>query len=226
MHQTRQPIDGEAWAQLLRDVGAIWWHDGSAERPHAILTSGLHSNGFMNGDCFKQFPHMMDWAAHDLVSRLEERGLKLKEVDCVIGPAMGAITLAHDVARVIARETGQAVRATYAEKGESGEDRFVFKRTHVLPGERVLIVEDVITTGGSSLAVADAVRRSDGVVLPFIGALVIRHENAKIDGLSIAHLTGFFPHAWEKEECPLCRKGSKAIRPKGRAGWNALTCAP
>jgi orotate phosphoribosyltransferase len=135
---------------------------------------------------------------------------------------MGAITLAHDLARHISLETGNVCRRGYVEKEiVDGEKRMVFNRTDIQPGERILMVEDVLTTGSSADLTATAIERSGGVVVPVMAVLFNRSGEHRVRGRSVVSLIDrplplFAPH-----NCPLCRQGSKALAPKHH--WPQLT---
>jgi orotate phosphoribosyltransferase len=110
----------------------------------------LHSDGFVNSELVFEDPLCLDEMCADLVELLAVRGAPLHEVDRVVGPAMGAITLAHDVARRIGYWRHWSCTRAYAEKEVvNGQNRMVLRRTSISPGESVLLVEDVLTTGQS-----------------------------------------------------------------------------
>lgn len=221
--------DAEYWKRKYREKGAFWVHDGSSRRPHAILTAEKrggkrHSSGFFDSELVMEDSFILDKAAFDLVHLLERRGLKLNSVDRVVGPAKGAITLAHDVARRIcsSRSCSRPCLRSYAEKETDGDGKriFVFKRTSIRPGERILIVEDVLTTGESANLTAKAVVSLGGTVLPFVGALVNRSRFVKVRGKKIVALVKHPMPAWVPGKCPLCKNGSRAILPK--ENWAVL----
>jgi len=139
-----------------------------------------------------------------------------------MGPAMGAITLAHDVARHISEETARHCRATYAEKmvDSEGAGYFAFSRTRIISRERVLVVEDVVTTGKSTRLVVEAVRAFGATIVPYMGTLVSRTDATHIDEMEIVCLTDFHPSTWSEGDCPLCEQGSEALRPK--TNWDTM----
>lgn len=212
------------WMRRFQDIGALWVHDGNPRRPHAELTSdGRHSNGFFNAGVVAENPTYLDGAAGDLVDLLSREGFSLDVVDWVVGPAMGAITLAHDVARHIGYRRGFPCRCAYAEKEVvDGRKRMVILRSIIKPGARVLLVEDVLTTGQSVGLVADAVREAGGVILPYMAVLVNRSGFTEVDGRKIISLVEKHMPKWTPEECLLCKEGSEAIRPKGVENWARL----
>jgi orotate phosphoribosyltransferase len=212
------------WFKLFKDL-ALWLDEGKCLY-HAELSSGLHSNGFFNSEKFFEMPGQVDHAARDLMELLQKTGLELDLVDRVVGPAMGAITIAHDLARSLGRECSKACRFSYTEKkveGENGTKKMAFRRSSIYPHEKVLLVEDVLTTGGSVLMVKKAVEDAGGEILPFVAILVNRSGLQEIEGLKVVSLFEVEIVNWSAEDCPLCQLGSKAIRPKEDGNWDLLT---
>lgn len=139
----------DGWISQYQQKGALWIHDGNPQRPHALLTSGKHSNGFFNSELVMEDSILLDEACFDLLKLLEGEGVTLNDVDRVVGPAMGAITLAHDISRHIGRARDRFCLRAYTEKATDGDEKLmVFKKTAIREGERILAAEDVLTTGG------------------------------------------------------------------------------
>jgi len=203
------------WMQEFTRAGAIWLHDGAPARPHALLTSGLHSDGYVNCTLVAQDPALVRRilsAPDGLAPRLPK-----EKPDWVIGSPMGAITLAYAVAERL------NARAGYTERDGDG---MKLARFEIAPGARVLVVEDVISTGGSTLKTVEAIKAAtkDGAqLLPFILCLVNRSGGATLGPFALRALLEPAIHNWKPEECPLCRRGSPALRPKTH--WKELTCA-
>jgi len=223
----------QEWTEAYRRMGALWIHDGNHQRPHAELTSGKHSSGFFNSSIVSQDAWLLDRAAVQLVAGLQQcEDVAIGSINRVVGPAMGAITLAHDVARHITARClmptdpqCQPCYTSFTEKAvdtSSQRKRMAFTRTSVDPGETVLLVEDVITTGSSVELVLDAVRHAGGDVLPFVLTLVNRSGQSEVLGMKIISLITEHMPIWEPEECPLCQAGSEAIRPKEGINWARL----
>ena len=218
------PTASDKWKRRYGEKGALWIHDTNPLRPHALLTSGKHSSGFFNSELVMEDSLLLDDATHELVLLLARQGLVVNDVDRVVGPAMGAITLAHDVARHISEErtNGICLRAYTEKEGEGESKSMVFKKTTIRPGEHVLAVEDVLTTGGSVELTARAVRGGQGIVLPYVAVLVNRSGLVEVDGMKIVALIDHSMPTWEAAECPLCKQGSEALRPKGVENWTRL----
>ena len=201
------------WKQVFEENGAIWIHDGNANRPHALLTSGLHSDGFVNCTFITQQPVLLQKivsASDGLAPHLPQ-----EKIDWVIGSAFGAITLAHSVALQISS------RAGFTEKdGEAMK----LSRFEVEPSASILVVEDTISTGGSTLKTMDGIMNA-GIpkenILPYIVCLVNRSGRKDLAGKEIRALLTLQIHSWQAVECPLCKLGSTAVRPKSH--WRELT---
>ncbi len=177
---------------LFRRAGAVL--DG-----HFLLTSGLHSPVYWEKFRILENP---DITAN--LCGMIARHFKGELVDAVAGPTTGGIILAYEVARQL------GVPAIYAEK--EGEKR-AFRRGFVLtPGERVLVVDDILTTGKSVREVLEAVAERGGVVVG-IGVLVDRSEHDLKLGYPLLSCLRTVIPAYKPEECPLCKKGLPLVKP-------------
>lgn len=221
----------EEWYETYQQYNAIWTHDNNPERPHALLKGGEHSSGFFNSELVMEDPVVLKHAAADLVKLLEDTtNTDLDTVNRIVGPAMGGITLASDIAfkvnewRNSRYDFPRCLRA-YTEKKDDGPDSpMFFNKTNIRPGEHIVLVEDVLTSGGSVGRTAKAVLEKGGVILPFVLVLVNRSGLKEVDGRLIIALIDRHMPKWDpnKVECPLCKIGSKALRPKENENWAAL----
>jgi len=144
--------------QIFKDAGAIL-------EGHFLLTSGLHSPVYWEKFRVLQYPHYTE-----KLCRLIAKHFKKDNVQVVAGPTTGGIILAFEVAKQL------GVKGIFAEK--EGETR-VFRRDFTInPGERVLIVDDILTTGSSITEVMEAVKKLRGIIVG-IGVLVDRAEQKK-----------------------------------------------
>lgn len=219
--------DMRGWIQTYKERDALWIHDGKFLRPHALLSSGMHSGGFFNSELVMDDPCLLDDACQALLERLMEEGFDINDVHRVVGPAMGAITIAHDLARRIGRRRGRPCLRGYTEKqkveeGARDTHLMIFNRTTIRPGEMILPVEDVVTTGGSIMATITAVAANFAWVAPFVATLVNRSGRTKFGDQKIVALIDQPMPTWTPEACPLCKEGSKAIKPKGAENWARL----
>ena len=131
------PVESEGeWSRLLEEVAML-------ERGHFLLSSGLHSPVYIQVARLLQHPDIATSVFAAMARRFVDRGVQV-----VVGPAIGAVIIAYEVARYL------NARAVWTERVEG---RMALRRSFaVAPGERALIVEDVITTGGSVLEVREA----------------------------------------------------------------------
>jgi orotate phosphoribosyltransferase len=216
---------GEGWVQEYRTKNALWIHDGNPKRPHALLTSGKHSNGFFNSRLVIPDEVLLRDAAADLLEILVQSGGNIWEVGGVVGPQTGATKLAeftHD--EIVAQTRGNCFWASPAKNETAGEKSMVFiaEELELFPGRHVLLCEDVLTTGGSVDMAASAIANAGGVTLPFILVLVNRSGLIEVSGKRIIALIDRSMPMWTPEECPLCPQGSEAIRPKDPREWARL----
>ena len=174
--------------QLLIDTKAIL-------EGHFLLTSGLHSPLYVEKFNVLQHPEYTEKMCKELAERFRD-----KQVELVIGPMTGGILLAH--------ETGKALgtRAIFTER-EKGV-MTLRRGFRIEPGTRVLIVEDIVTTGGSVKEVVDVVKKSGGIIVG-VGLLVDRSGGTadfgvpKEDVQALLHLT---VPTYKPDECPLCQQ--------------------
>ncbi len=205
------------WFDVL-DAG--WIHDGDPKKPHAELTSGKCSNGFF--DCLRvlRHPNLNEILARQLTQKLKADGIE--EVDWVIGSPYAAITFSHEVAKALGAVHGFAEKDPTDPKGK----KMVWRRMTIPEGAIVLQVEELITTSGTFQEVRRAVGEgnSESVeILPVVGALIHRPSKlpADYDDTKVVALVEKEVWAVEPKECPLCREGSRRLRPK--SNWKELT---
>ncbi|MDO4541027.1 MAG: orotate phosphoribosyltransferase [Syntrophomonadaceae bacterium] len=170
---------------------------------HFKLTSGRHSNQYMQCARVQQYPELNEELARDLAAAFAGDG-----VEVVMGPAMGGIITAYEVARQL------KVTNMFAER-EDGKMK-LRRGFELTPGTRVLVVEDVITTGGSVKEVIELINELGGVVAG-VGILVDR-SGGQIDfGVKKAAALTLSIQSWEAADCPLCKAGAApAIKPGSR----------
>ena len=149
-----------------------------------------------------------------------------RAVHRVVGPAMGAITLAHDLALRIDHLTYNDCTSAFVEKIKdpvTGQKKMVFNRTNIKVGETILLCEDVLTTGGSVEMAENTVVSAGGTVMPYVLVLVNRSGLTEVNGKKIIALINSPMLTWDAEDCPLCKLGSEAILPKTPAeNWVRL----
>ncbi len=189
--------------KTAEEILAFFKETGAFLQGHFLLTSGKHSAQYMQCARVLQYP----WLAATLGQELAGYFTGDK-INAVIGPAMGGIIVAHEVARAL------GVKAFFAERqdGEMALRRgFTFK-----PGEKVLVVEDVITTGGSVHEVLSVVKAA-GAEPVGVGVLVDRSGGrADFNGLHLRSLVQMEIEVFSPEDCPLCAQGLPLVKPGSR----------
>ncbi len=211
------PRNADGWISQYQQKGALWIHDGNPKRPHALLTSGKHSNGFFNSRLVIPDEVLLRDAAFDLLELFSQQGGDVSKVQGVVGPQTGATKLAELVSDQITVFTrGECFWASPAKNESEGQKSMVFSDEDfgLLHGQSVLLCEDVLTTGGSVDRAATAVTNAGGIVLPFLLVLVNRSSLTEASGKKIVALIDRSMPMWTPDECPLCKDGSEAVRPK------------
>ena len=177
-----------------REVYDLLLETGAIMNGHFKLTSGLHSPHYVEKFNVLQHPELTE----KLCKAMAER-FKSAQIETVVGPVTGGIILAH--------ETGKALgtRAIFTERVDGV---MTFRRGFSLrEGERVLIVEDIVTTGGSIREVIDVVKRCGGV--PVAVSMLVDRSGGKVtfDGVPSFALLHMDVETYNPEECPLCAEG-------------------
>ena len=170
---------------------------------HFLLTSGLHSEKYL------QCARVLQWPEHaGACGRALAQYYTGTRTDLVISPAIGGIIIGHEVARAL------GCRAIFAER-ENGALR-LRRGFKIVPRERVLVVEDVVTTGGSTLETMEVVKAQGGIVLG-VASLVDRSGGQVC--LRVVHHTlwSLSVPTYKVEDCPLCKSGSQPIKPGSRS---------
>ncbi len=201
------------WIDRFTELGALWIHDENPKRPHALLTSGNHSNGFFNASKVIELPRVLEEACTKLIHTMEPSSFAA--IDIVIGSALGAVSMAHEIGRQL------SIRAGFTEPIVIDEmKRMVLKRFDVESETHILVVEDVVTTGGTTRKTISVLQEQGAYIFPIILVLVNRSGKSHLDGRDIHPLIHHPMPMWSPDECPLCEKGSEAVRPKGN--WDLL----
>jgi orotate phosphoribosyltransferase len=171
---------------------------------HFLLSSGLHSDTYFQSALILQFPAVADHLAGALGDKI--RGA-VPRIDLVVSPALGGIVIGQDMARAI------GTRAIFCERVEG---KLALRRGFVVrPGEKCLVVEDVITTGLSTREVIEVVKASGGEVAA-VASLVDR-SGGKVDfGVPRFSLLSLEVKSYKPEECPLCKQGIPVVKPGSR----------
>ena len=169
---------------------------------HFRLSSGLHSEKYLQCALVLQYPD----AAEKLSKELAKKFSKSK-IDLVIGPALGGITLAYEVARVF------GVRGLFTERQDG---KMILRRGFsIAKGENALVVEDVITTGGSTKEVIEVVRSLGGEIVG-VGSIIDRSSQPVDFGAPFEALAKLKVETFEEKKCPLCKKNIPVTKPGSR----------
>jgi orotate phosphoribosyltransferase len=183
------------------DVERVFRESGALREGHFILASGRHSSLYLEKFQVLQHPAETEQLCAAIAAKARSLG-----VDTVAGPTTGGIILAHEVARQL------GARAIYAERREGAPGR-EFRRGFALePGERVLVVDDIMTTGGSVQETIDAVRLAGGT-LAGAAVLVDRSGGATPLDTPVHSLWRLEIASYAPADCPLCAKGIPATHP-------------
>ena len=184
------------------EVIKIFKDSGAMVEGHFLLTSGRHSDRYLQCALVLQDPAIAERLAAELAAKIPRDG-----IDIVIGPALGGVTLAYEMARQL------GALGIFAER-ENG--MMTLRRGFAIPeGARVLVAEDVITTGGSVLEVIGVVKAKGGQVAG-VASLVDR-SNGKVElGYPLYSLLPLEVASYPPGECPLCKKGMPLVKPGSR----------
>jgi orotate phosphoribosyltransferase len=178
---------------------------GALLQGHFLLSSGLHSPRYLQCARVLMDPPLATRLGKEIAERL--RPLLDEAPGAVVAPALGGVLVAHEVARAL------GCRGLFTEREEGV---MALRRGFSLEaGEPVVVVEDVITTGGSTREVMEAVRRKGARVVA-VGSLVDRSGGAVDLGVPRRSLLELEVPAWPTEGCPLCARGSKPEKPGSR----------
>ena len=185
-----------------KDTLALYEKTGALLRGHFRLTSGLHSDIYLQSALVLQHPEHAEALGRALAASFRDAGART-----VLAPAIGGILVAHEVAR------GLGVRALFTEREQN---MMTLRRGFTLErGEPCLVVEDVITTGGSTREVIKVVEDARGVLVG-VGALIDRSGGAATFPVKKAALATLAVPTDKPEDCPLCKTGVPAVKPGSR----------
>jgi len=188
-------LSKERIMEILKEAGVLL-------EGHFLLTSGRHSNKYLQCAKIFQYTKYSEELCRELAEKFKDDG-----VDVVIGPAIGAIQMSYEVSRWL------GVKNIFAER-ENGV--MTLRRNFTIEkGQRVLVVEDVVTTGGSVREVIRIVEEAGGKVIG-VGSIVDR-TGGKIDfGYKYESVISMEVESYEAENCPLCKEGIPVIKPGSR----------
>ncbi len=191
-------MNSEEAINLFREAGALL-------EGHFLYTSGRHGRQFLQAARVLQFPRYTERLCAAMAGQFAGQGVEL-----VVGPATGGIILAYETARHL------DCRAAFTEK--DGEEAMALKRGFALKaGTRVLVVEDIITTGGSVKKTVSHLRERDAEVVG-VSVLIDRSAGEARFDCPFKPLARLDMESWSPDACPLCQAGSSLIEPDDLLG--------
>jgi orotate phosphoribosyltransferase len=179
--------------QIFRDTNALL-------SGHFLLRSGLHSRQFFQCALVLQYPRQAERLCGELAAKM-----KVFAAPTVISPAMGGLFIGHEVGRAL------GIRHVFAEK--NAESKLELRRNfQIARGEKVLVVEDVVTKGGRVQETIDIVRQRGGEVAA-VGVLVDRSEGNVNFGVPLVSLLKLHIETFAAAACPMCQAGQPVVKP-------------
>jgi orotate phosphoribosyltransferase len=195
-------VNGQAESvlELFRDKGAYL-------KGHFRLTSGLHSAEYLQCALVLQYPEAAETLGRLLAEEL--RGHLSAAPNVVISPAMGGLIIGHEVARAL------GTRHLFAERDPATKQMLLRRGFAVSPSDSAVVIEDVITTGGSTRDVVELVRGAGAQVLA-AGSIIDRSGGLADAGVPRVALATLQVAAHSPEDCPLCQLGLALVKPGSR----------
>jgi orotate phosphoribosyltransferase len=188
-------VTADSVLDRFRRVGALL-------EGHFRLTSGLHSSGFLQCALVLQHPRDAEACGAEIAAKIRDLNPQV-----VLSPALGGIVIGQEVARAL------GVRAIFAERQDG---KLMLRRGFALaPGERVLVVEDVVTTGGSTRETID-VARACGAVVVGAASIIDRGGGQRDLDVPFRALAEVSLPTYQPDTCPLCAAGQPVVKPGSR----------
>jgi orotate phosphoribosyltransferase len=198
---------------MLAAVAAISTLDlfeqtGAYLRGHFRLTSGLHSGEYLQCAKVLAFPEYAERFGRELAQKVQDL-IGGAPADTVVSPAIGGIIIGHEVARAL------KARSLFTERDATSNGTTLRRGFEVRPGERVVVIEDVITTGGSTKEVIRVIEAAAASVLA-AGSIIDRSGGRADIGVPRVSLETLDAAAYNPDDCPLCRQGIPIVKPGSR----------
>jgi orotate phosphoribosyltransferase len=185
---------------ILKKTGALL-------EGHFELSSGLHSAAYVQCAQVLQYPDLAEKLGSLLAERFGDKGIEV-----VVSPALGGVVIGHEVARAL----GTRAVFTERESSRNGSREMTLRRGfRINRGEKVLVVEDVITTGGSTKEVMNIVRKAGGDIVG-VGSVIDRSLGKADFGVYTKTLLSLDIKTYDPVNCPLCRQSIPLVKPGSR----------
>lgn len=185
----------------------LFQESGAYLKGHFRLTSGLHSPEYLQCALVLQHPRHAETLGKVLGESISELP-GAEKIDTVVSPAMGGLIIGHEVARAL------GARHIFTER--DAERKMTLRRGFtVQPGEKIVVIEDVITTGGSSAEVVELLRAAGAEVVA-AGSIIDRSGGHASLGVPRVALATMNVVSWEPDACPLCAQGLPVVKPGSR----------
>lgn len=179
---------------------------GALRRGHFLLKSGRHSDRYLEKFAVLQFPSMTVEIGRRLADALAPYDPTL-----VVGPTTGGVLLAYETARQLEARLGRPVRGVFAEPMERGR-RALRRGWPVGPDDRIVVVDDILTTGASLVETIDAVGAAGG--RPLAAAVIVDRSTQVVNlGIPLLPLARIEIGSWEADRCPRCAAGDLVEKP-------------
>lgn len=179
--------------ELLKESGALL-------EGHFLLSSGKHSDGYIQCAKLLMHPEKAEQAVAVIVEKIKDL-----DFDIVLGPAMGGLIVSYELARQVGKPS------IFVER-EDGEMK-LRRGFAIEKGQKILITEDVVTTGKSALEAIKVVEEHGGLV---VGIASIVDRSTKSIGYPLYSGVKLDLNTYDKEDCPMCKEGSQAVKPGSR----------
>jgi orotate phosphoribosyltransferase len=179
---------------------------GALRRGHFLLKSGRHSGRYLEKFAVLQYPSLAVEIGRRLAGELARH-----EPTLVVGPTTGGVLLAFETARQLEPVLGRPVRGVFAEPMERGV-RALRRGWPVAADERVVLVDDILTTGASLVETVSAVRAAGAA--PLAAAVIVDRSTAPVElGMPLSSLGRIEIDSWTPADCPLCASGEPLVKP-------------
>lgn len=187
-----------------QEILDLFKKSGALLEGHFELSSGLHSPKYLQCALVLQHPEAAQKLGQAIAALFKNEG-----IDIVIGPALGGVVIGYEVARAL------GVPGIFTERKEG---KMLLRRGFEIPkNSKVLIVEDVITTGGSTAEVVEIVKSHGGKLIGVASIINRSGKDLGFDGQPLKSLMKMDVPAYQPNDCPLCKQGTPAIKPGSRA---------